>query len=195
MRKNLVYGPQTVGTKGKKLLSCIVNKREHSRFRVKSAYLNREHGTGWHYNPGRAKTLKPLKLDATMTNELINRLTQAKDHHHGTDHGGLLQWAILHIESQSEALDGKEQEIEFLLTENRKMHAAIKGIMAMADSLSAAAYDAHPLRDYVGAVDTAPHINLMGGHYKDPDYRKGGASGLATTHVDVRGAAPRKAEK
>lgn len=127
-----------------------------------------------------------------MTNELIERLNQAKTRHHGTDHGGLLQWAVLHIESQSEALEEKEQEVQFLLAENRKMHEAIKTIMAMADSLSAAAYSAHPTCDYVGAVDMAPHINLMGSYHKDPDYMKDGAAGLATTHVDVRGVAPRK---
>ena len=121
-----------------------------------------------------------------MTNQLIERLNQAKDQHHGTDLGGLIQWAILHIEEQNECIEERNQEVEFLLLENKKMHAAIKGIMAMADALSGAAYDAHPTRDYVGAVDTAPHINIMGSYYKDPDYRKGGKAGLATTHVDLR---------
>jgi len=121
-----------------------------------------------------------------MTNQLIERLTKAKEQHHGTDLGGLLQWAILHIEEQSERIEEQNQEVEFLIGENRNMHAAIKNLMTMADFLSGAAYDAHPVRDYVGAVDMAPHINIMGGHYKDPDYRKGGKTGLATTHVDLR---------
>lgn len=117
------------------------------------------------------------------------QLQQAAQAHKGTDLGGLLQWAALHIENQQEALCQQGAEIDFLTQENKKMHAAIKGIMQKADDLSAAAYNAHPVRDYVGAVDAAPYINIMGAHYKDPEYMRGK---LPAPHIDTRDGPQRK---
>lgn len=39
-----------------------------------------------------------------MSKELIENLTQAGQLHKGTDLGGLLQWAVLHIQNLDEAL-------------------------------------------------------------------------------------------
>ena len=40
-----------------------------------------------------------------MTTDLITALQTHGQQHKGTDLGGLLQWAILHIQSQNEAIE------------------------------------------------------------------------------------------
>jgi hypothetical protein len=42
--------------------------------------------------------------------ELVERLQAAGKQHQGTDLGGLLQWAALHIESQDEAIAEVREE-------------------------------------------------------------------------------------
>ena len=44
--------------------------------------------------------------------ELIKNLTEAGDMHKGSDLGALLQWAVLHIQAQDEALAEARKELE-----------------------------------------------------------------------------------
>ena len=142
-----------------------------------------QHAMGWTWSEKIIMANDNQQSSAPLPS-LTDSLEQAAQSHKGTDLGGLIQWAILHIQDQREAIEMKESEVAFLLCENRKMHASIAAIMAKADDLSALAYNAHPTRDYVGTVDTAPHINIMGGHYRDPDYLRGK---MASSHKDTRG--------
>lgn len=47
----------------------------------------------------------------TMTPDLIAALQTHGQMHKGTDLGGVLQWAILHIQSQAEAIDALIEEL------------------------------------------------------------------------------------
>lgn len=114
--------------------------------------------------------------------ELTDKLRAAGEQHKGTDLGGLLQWAALHIDSQDEALsellaEHAEEESERLRLE-RAMHAAKQAIEA---ALSAVTAQACPPIEL--GRDLVPHINLMAGH-GDPDYLK--KNGHSIRHVDCR---------
>lgn len=122
-----------------------------------------------------------------MTSELITQLRQHGEAAKGTDLGGVLQWALLHIESQDEALAELREELENeerarLSLEVAQHHAR----QAIETALQAVNQQFCPPIEL--ARDTAPHINLMGGHYKDPDYLRGQ---LAAPHVDLRESKPR----
>ena len=106
----------------------------------------------------------------------------------GTDLGGVLQWAALHIEAQDEALaelraEHAAEEAERLRLESA-LHEAGQAIEA---ALAAIRQPLCPpielCRDYV------PHINIMGAH-GDPDYRM--PNGMSVRHVDLRSSRPRK---
>ena len=47
-----------------------------------------------------------------MTTDLITALQTHGELHKGTDLGGLLQWAILHIQSQAEAIEELRADFE-----------------------------------------------------------------------------------
>lgn len=120
--------------------------------------------------------------------DLTDALRTHGQKHRGTDLGGLLQWAALHIESQDEAL--AELREEHAREERERM--GLEGALGVAKEAIEAALAAvnTPLcppielgRDYV------PHINLMAGH-GDPDYLK--PNGMSVRHIDLRSSKPRK---
>jgi len=120
--------------------------------------------------------------------ELVSKLQQAAQQHRGTDLGGLLQWAALHIESQDEALaevrdEHATEERERIRLENA-LHASKLHVEQALQTLQAAWCPPVEL-----GRDLAPHINLMAGH-GDPDYLK--ANGKSIRHTDTRSKAPRK---
>lgn len=120
--------------------------------------------------------------------ELTDSLRAHGQQHMGTDLGGLLQWAALHIESQDEALAElreahAEEENERLRLESAMYHAR----NAIEEALQAVN---HPLCPPVElARDMAGHINLMAA-YGDPDYLK--SNGMSVRHIDLRSSKPRK---
>ena len=103
--------------------------------------------------------------------ELIDKLTAAGQQHKGTDLGGLLQWAILHIQSQDEALTETREELASEETERlrleRVLHAGSMAIDQALGTLKAAQPVAITL-----ARDHAPHINVMAHHGVAPYAKK-----------------------
>lgn len=114
--------------------------------------------------------------------ELTEKLRSAGELQKGTDVGGLLQWAALHIESQDEALaevrESHEEEERERLRLERALHTA-KTIME--DALAAIAAPLCPPIEL--GRDMVPHINLMAGQ-GDPDYLK--SNGNSIRHIDCR---------
>ena len=106
----------------------------------------------------------------------------------GTDLGGVLQWAALHIEAQDEALaelraEHAAEEAERLRLESA-LHEAGHAIEAALAAIR------QPLCPPVElARDMAGHINLMAAH-GDPDYLR--KNGMSVRHVDLREKPPRK---
>jgi hypothetical protein len=120
--------------------------------------------------------------------ELIARLHEAGNTHKGTDLGGLLQWAALHIESQDEALADARQELEEEQAERIRLETSLH------TAKTATEYALKTLQDaYIPPIDFdrdfSPHINLMAGH-GDKDYLK--SNGMSVRHVDLRTPKPRK---
>ena len=100
----------------------------------------------------------------------------------------LLRWAVLHIQSQDEALEEARQELaseeaERIRLENAAHHAQ----QLMEQALQAIRYGQQPEIE-IGR-DMAGHINLMAGH-GDPDYLN--KSGQSIRHADLREKPPRK---
>lgn len=120
---------------------------------------------------------------------LVARLTAAGLEHRGTDLGGLLQWAALHIASQDEALADTRAELALEERERQRLEVAMTHAKAAIEQALGAVTGAI-CTPPIFEIDHAPHINLMGVHHKDPDYI--GAAGKAVRHTDVRGVAPRK---
>lgn len=114
--------------------------------------------------------------------ELTDKLRSAGELHKGTDLGGLLQWAALHIESQDEALaevrENHEEEERERLRLERALYTAKT---SMEDALAAIAAPLCPPIEL--GRDLVPHINLMAGH-GDPDYLK--SNGNSIRHIDCR---------
>jgi hypothetical protein len=114
--------------------------------------------------------------------ELTYQLEKAGEQHKGTELGGLLQWAVLHIAGQDEALaelrEERANEERECLRLKRAAYDAKAAIEAALAILSA------PLctPPEIGR-DFAPHINLMAAH-GDPDYIK--SNGMSIRHVDCR---------
>ena len=126
-----------------------------------------------------------------MSADLITALQTHGEVHKGTDLGGVLQWAILHIQSQAEAieelLDDFEEEHEERLRFEKSAHSAKAAI----DAALAAITEAMPAPPLDFATDHTSHINLMGG-MGDPDYMKGS---LSSRHIDLRETATGKPKK
>lgn len=122
--------------------------------------------------------------------DLTKRLATAAMQHRGTDLGGLLQWAGLHIASQDEALAEVREQFDQLERSYKELH---DGINAAADAVDAAAKSLQAARPVditdLFARDYSGHINLMAGH-GDPDYLK--ANGMSIRHVDLRQSNSRK---
>ena len=114
--------------------------------------------------------------------QLTAKLLAAGEQHRGTDLGGLLQWAALHIGSQDEALTDLREEYERELTERQRLeHAAHAAKDAIETALATIAAPLCPPIEL--GRDLVPHINLMAGH-GDPDYLK--SNGNSIRHVDCR---------
>lgn len=117
--------------------------------------------------------------------ELTDKLRSAGEQHKGTELGGLMQWAALHIESQDDALADARQEHEDEERERLRLERALhKAKSIMEDAIAAIAAPLCPPIEL--GRDMVPHINLMAGH-GDPDYLK--SNGNSIRHVDCR--APR----
>jgi uncharacterized membrane protein YccC len=122
----------------------------------------------------------------------MSELTEAIRRHgeaaKGTDLGGVLQWAALHIEAQDEALAELREEHAIEEAERLRLEAALhEAGQALEAALAAVRKPLCPPielgRDYVA------HINIMGAH-GDPDYRM--PNGMSVRHVDLRQSKPRK---
>lgn len=95
--------------------------------------------------------------------ELTNKLTAAGQQHQGTELGGLLQWAVLHIQSQDEALTEVREELANEESERirleRVLYEAKKAAEATVTALSPGLVPPVQL-----ARNHAPHINIMAHH-------------------------------
>lgn len=122
-----------------------------------------------------------------MTPDLITALQTHGQMHKGTDLGGVLQWAILHIQSQAEAIEELRADFEEEHNERLRFEKAAHSAKAAIDAALAAITDAMPAEPLDFATDHTSHINLMGG-LGDPDYMKGQ---LSCRHIDTRDTKPR----
>lgn len=114
--------------------------------------------------------------------ELTDRLREAGERAKGTDHGALLQWAVLHIESQDQALADVRKELDQETAERQTLQTALHDAKTSMQGTLAILQQAWcPPVEL--ARDFAPHINLMAGH-GDPDYLK--KNGLSIRHIDCR---------
>jgi hypothetical protein len=121
--------------------------------------------------------------------ELTDKLSQFGEQHKGTDLGGLLQWAALHIDSQDEALADLRTELAEEEAERMRLERNAKEAKTMIEAACVVLQYTPPV-DFTR--DLAGHINLMCGH-GDPDYTK--KNGQSIRHVDTRETAkPRKAK-
>jgi len=102
---------------------------------------------------------------------LINQLTETAKQHKGTDLGGLLQWAALHIAEQDEAL---EQTREELATEENERIRLERVIFDARQQLAHLADNMHQTTGVQLAKDHAPHINIMAHHKIEPYATKSG---------------------
>ena len=117
-----------------------------------------------------------------MTTDLITVLQTHGQLHKGTDLGGVLQWAILHIQSQAEAIEELRADFEEEHNERLSFEKAAHSAKAAIDAALAAITEAMPAQPLDFATDHTSHINLMGG-MGDPDYMKGT---LSCRHIDTR---------
>ncbi len=122
--------------------------------------------------------------------ELTERLTAAGQQHRGTDLGGLLQWAALHIAAQDEALAEDRESSTTQAQQIAGMEDGLAQACAALESALQAVRAAIPA-PLEFARDLAPHINLMHGH-GDPDYTTTNGK-LSCRHIDLRETKPRKA--
>ena len=124
----------------------------------------------------------------TMTPDLITALQTLGHLHKGTDLGGVLQWAILHIQSQAEAIEELRADFEEEHDERLRFEKAAHSAKAAIDAALAAITEAMPAEPLDFSRDNTSFINLMGG-IGDPDYMKGQ---LSIRHIDTRESRPRK---
>ena len=122
-----------------------------------------------------------------MPPDLITALQTHGQQHKGTDLGGLLQWAALHIQAQAEAIeelrDDFEEEHEERLRFEKAAHDAKAAIDAALDQIN----ETMPAEPLDFARDNTSFVNLMGG-IGDPDYMK---CQLSIRHIDTRDTTPR----
>lgn len=105
----------------------------------------------------------------------------------GTDLGAVLQWALLHIQSQDEALAETREELARETAERTAMQQALEEAKTATES-ALQAISKHLCPPIELARDMGPHINIMACH-GDPDYLM--ASGKSIRHVDLRSAKPK----
>ena len=126
-----------------------------------------------------------------MTTDLITALQTHGQLHKGTDLGGVLQWAILHIQSQAEAIEELRADFEEEHNERLSFEKAAHSAKAAIDAALAQITETMPAPPLDFATDHTSHINLMGG-MGDPDYMKGS---LSSRHIDLRETATGKPKK
>ena len=126
-----------------------------------------------------------------MTPDLIAALQTHGQMHKGTDIGGVLQWAILHIQNQAEAIEELRADFEEEHNERLSFEKAAHSAKAAIDAALAAIAEAMPAQPLDFARDHTAHINLIGG-IGDPDYMKGS---LSSRHIDLRETATGKPKK
>lgn len=122
-----------------------------------------------------------------MITDLITALQTHGKQHKGTDLGGLLQWAVLHIQSQDEAIEELRADFEEEHNERLRFEKAAHDAKAAIDAALAQITETMPAPPLDFATDHTSHINLMGG-LGDPDYMKGK---LSCRHIDTRDTKPR----
>ena len=120
--------------------------------------------------------------------DISTELERAAIVHRGTGLGGLLQWEILHIQSQAEAIEELRADFEEEHDERLRFEKAAHNAKAAIDAALAAIAEAMPAQPLDFASDHTSHINLSGG-LGDPDYMKGQ---LSCRHIDTRDTMPRK---
>ena len=122
--------------------------------------------------------------------ELVTRLEATGQQHKGTNLGGLLQWAALHISSQDEALAEVRQELVEEERERLRLESALH-LAKLAVEAALSSINAPMCPPVELGRDLVPHINLMAAH-GDPDYLK--SNGMSIRHVDCRTTKPRIAK-
>lgn len=122
-----------------------------------------------------------------VTPELIAALQNHGQQHKGTDLGGLLQWAALHIQAQADAIEELRDDFAEEHEERIRFERAAHDAKAAIDAALAQINETMPAPPLDFATDHTSHINLMGG-LGDPDYMKGQ---LSCRHIDTRDAKPR----
>ena len=122
-----------------------------------------------------------------MTTDLITALQTHGQQHKGTDLGGLLQWAALHIQAQADAIEELRADFEEEHNERLRFEKAAHDARAAIDAALAQINETMPAPPLDFATDHTSHINLMGG-MGDPDYMKGK---LSCRHIDTRDTKPR----
>lgn len=125
----------------------------------------------------------------TMTPDLITALQTHGHLHKGTDLGGVLQWAILHIQSQAEAIEELRADFEEEHNERLRLEKAAHDAKAAIDAALSAITEVMPAQPLDFARDLAGHINLMACH-GDSDYLT--SKGQSIRHIDTRESRPRK---
>lgn len=122
---------------------------------------------------------------------LIDKLFEAGQSNKNTNLGGVIQWAMLHIESQDKALEELQDDLarevgNRVLLEN----ALLIATQAVDAALVALKHPICPPIEFTR--DIASHINRSAAE-GDPDYML--RNGLATTHIDLRETASKKKRK
>lgn len=118
---------------------------------------------------------------------LTEKLLAAGEQHRGTDLGGLLQWAALHISGQDEVLAELRDDAAYWQEERERFELTAQETKTALDAALAAISASLPNPIELGR-DFAPHINLMAAH-GDPDYLK--SNGMSIKHADCRESKPR----
>lgn len=92
--------------------------------------------------------------------ELINQLKDHAEANKGTDLGRVLQWAMMHIAEQDEALSDARSELDEEQSERIKMERAIHEARIALSEVSNALDCSRPINIEL-TRDHVPHINRM----------------------------------
>lgn len=103
--------------------------------------------------------------------ELTDKLTAAGQKHKGTYLGGLLQWAVLHIQAQAEALYEAREELEAEQNERIRLERALHTAKASTEAALVSIKSGLPVNIEL-SKDLAPHINIMAHHGVEPYAKK-----------------------
>jgi hypothetical protein len=101
--------------------------------------------------------------------ELTDKLQAVEAMHKGTDLGGLLQWAALHISDQDAALT---EALDEALTESAERIRLESVIFATRQQLAVLSDSLQQTTGIQLSRDYAPHINIMAHHGVAPYAKK-----------------------